>query len=459
MTELNGKSACLDMVLNGKQREALRALRDPSFQYYIFDGGIRSGKTELMFAWLVARAIAYPGSKQIVIRKERAQHKRGFWGAAGTVGRYMRKCFDDNGLKTLYQMYNTDLKLVFWNGSEIRCEGVDTVENFGRILGDEYITMWFNEAVHQDFKTIEGIWDRAVQLCDVQPDIANSAHAWFPDTANKQILFDTNPKGKRHWLYKFGVLKVDPNEGGILPYADRICRIGGWKPWDNEANVNTDGMDNKTGTARRRQIDGEWCDTEGAVYEEFNEDTHVCRMCDGKRCQRVFGARRGQVKARKLFRSIDFGWNDPTVCLWGADVGGQIVVYRCYYSNKQIMQEHAKAVLKMQEEYEPISWTVADHQPEFRQQFKKNGIPNRNAHKDSPLMGGVDRVKQRLHCKGDVPGLLVCQHATPVIEEFSGYMMAKGKDEPEDDNNHCMDSVRYMVAEIDGKTKSKAFIF
>jgi len=447
------------MILNEKQREALRGLRNPLFQYFVFDGGIRSGKTELMFAWMVARAIAYPGSKQIVIRKERAQHKRGFWGAAGTVGRYMRKCFDDNGLKTLYTLLNTDLKIVFWNGSEIRCEGVDTVENFGRILGDEYITMWFNEAVHQKYDTVSEIWDRAVQMVDVQEDIGASEYDWFPATANKQILFDTNPKGKRHWLYKFGVLNIDPVEGGKLPYADRICRIGNWTPWDNSANVNTEGMDNKTGTARRRQIDGEWCDTEGAVYEEFKEDIHVCRLCDGKRCKRVFGTNKNQVRASTLCRAIDFGWNDPTTCIWGGIVGGQIVLYRCYYSNKQIMADHAKNILKMQHDFEPIRWTVADHQPEHRQQFKKNGIPNRNAHKDSPLMGGVDRVKQRLHCVGGVPGLIVCQHATEVIEEFSGYMMDAKKDEPEDTSNHTMDAIRYMVAEIDGKTKSQAFIF
>jgi len=370
----------------------------------------------------------------------------------------MRKTFDDNGLKQLYTLLNTDLKLVFWNGSEIRCEGVDTVENFGRILGDEYITMWFNEAVHQKFDTVSEIWDRAVQMCDVNPIIGESEYDWFPETANKQIMFDTNPKGKRHWLYKFAVLKVDPQEGGILPYADRICRIGNWRPWDNAANVNTEGMDNKTGTARRRQIDGEWCDTEGAVYEEFKEETHVCRMCDGKRCKRVFGPREHEVLASTLCRSLDFGWNDPTVCLWGGIVGGQIVIYRCYYSNKQIMAEHAKNILQMQHRVEPIRWTVADHQPEHRQQFKKNGIPNRNAHKDSPLMGGVDRVKQRLHCVGGVPGLIVCQHATPVIEEFSAYMMDAKKDEPEDANNHAMDAVRYLVAEIDGKVKSQAFI-
>ncbi len=135
---------CLDMILNQKQREGLRALRDPAFQYFLFDGGIRSGKTELLFLWLVARAIVYPGSKQIVIRKEKKQHDNGFWGQAGTIGRFFYRTFNRNGLRSLYTLVQTDRQVKFWNGSVIRLEGCDNPDHIGRILGDEYITMRFS---------------------------------------------------------------------------------------------------------------------------------------------------------------------------------------------------------------------------------------------------------------------------------------------------------------------------
>jgi len=55
--------------------------------------------------------------------------------------------------------------------------------------------------------------------------------------------------------------------------------------------------------------------------------------------------------------------------------------------------------------------------------------------------------------------LMVCQHCLPVIEEFVSYLMDPKKDEPEDDkNDHTMDAIRYMIAEIDGKRRSQAFI-
>lgn len=445
----------LDMRLNRKQREGLRALRDSSKQYVLFDGGIRSGKTELLWDWLVARAIAYPGSKQIVIRKEKKQHDNGFWGPGGTIGRFFYRTFDEHGLKSLYTLMQTDRRVEFWNKSVIRLEGCDTPEHVGRILGDEYITMWFNEAFQMDYDVVTELWDRVAQKCYAHP-IVEGKSEWFPPQANKQVIFDTNPRGKRHWLYKAGVLNVDPIEGGLYPFADKWVRVGGWKPWDNQENVNTDGMENKTGVARARMIDGEWCDNEGAVYEEFNEDMHVCAACDGNgACPKVFG-KDGRVLAKGLYRGIDFGWNDPTVCLWVANIGGQLLVYRCHYKKQKMMSRNAELIKAAQQPFEPIKWTVIDHQPEYAEQLRKAGIPNRNAHKDNPIMGGCDRVKARLTPRDGVPGLLVCRYCSPVIEEFSSYMMDAKKDAPEDKNNHCMDALRYIVAEVDNGRGSVA---
>jgi len=57
-------------------------------------------------------------------------------------------------------------------------------------------------------------------------------------------------------------------------------------------------------------------------------------------------------------------------------------------------------------------------------------------------------------------GLMVCQFCAPVVDEAFSYMMdtRDGVDAPEKDkNDHAMDALRYMVAEIDGKVRSQAF--
>jgi phage terminase large subunit len=446
------------MILNRKQREALRELRDPKYTKFLFDGGIRSGKTELLFLWMVCRAIVYPGSIQIILRKEAAQHRRGMWGINNTVGKFLSRTFKANGMGSLYTLIETKMVVRFWNGSEIRFEGVGTPEEVGKVYGSEYITMWFNEAVDIPYSVVTGLWGRVAQKVYAESVVAAAKPQGFPLQANAQILFDTNPRGKRHWLYKAGCLQIDPVAGGRYEDAHEWCRVGGWKPWDNEDNINTKVIASQSGTDKARLLDGEWCDTEGAVYEEFNEDVHVCSDCNGSSCRHVFG-KNGAVKASLIGRAIDFGWNDPTVCLWGGLCSGQLVIYRCFYETQKRSDLNAKKILSMQHNSEPIRWTVMDHQPEYAQQFKRAGVRGRNAKKDSPILGGIDRVKQRLAIKDGLPGLIVCQHCTEVIEEFSAYMMDTKVDAPEDDNNHCMDALRYMVAEIDGRRKSQAHIF
>jgi len=203
------KTKILDLVLNDKQVEGMKCLRNTNFSKILFDGGIRSGKTLLIWAWVLARAIVYPGSLQIIIRKEKIQHTKSTWGANNTIGKYMRLVFNKAGLSRFYTLHETPKTITFKNNSEIRLEGCDSPENIDKILGAEYITMWFNEATGINHDVVVGLWGRCAQKCYVHPEVAGRV-PWFPRQANMQIIFDTNPKGKRHWLYKMGVLHIDP---------------------------------------------------------------------------------------------------------------------------------------------------------------------------------------------------------------------------------------------------------
>ncbi len=449
----------LDVILHEKQREGLRALRNPKFTKILFDGGIRSGKTLLIWIWLLCRAIVYAGSVQIIIRKQAKQHTRSTWGANNTIGKFFRETFKACGLISLYTLRQTEKQIHFWNGSEIRLEGCETEEDVGKILGAEYITMWFNEATDIDYKVVAALWGRVVQKVYAHPEVIGKRE-WFPRLANPQIIFDTNPKGKRHWLYKLGVLHIDPIEGDKIKDAHKWVRVGGWQPVHNKDNINSEMLEGMSGVAEQRAILGEWCDMEGLVYHEFSEKVHICRECDGSQpCKRVW-AQNKNMKAQYCCRSIDFGFNDPTVCLWGAKFSSYLLIYRCYHKKKMIMSQHAVEILKKQAEMEYVKWTVVDHDPDHAQVLKNGGIPNRNAHKDNPRVAGVNRVKKRLVVDKDGhTGFMLCQFCTPVIEEFESYLIDPKKDEPEQDaHDHTMDALRYMVAEIDGKRRSKAYI-
>jgi len=180
------------MKLHPKQREGLRALRDCRFTKILFDGGVRSGKTLLIWSWIVCRAIVYPGSVQIIIRKQAKQHSRSTWGVNNTIGKYFRQIFKTAGLMPLYLLRQTDKQVHFWNSSEIRLEGCETDEDVGKILGSEYITMWFNEATDIDYAVVSKLQGRVVQQCYINPKLAGKRE-WFPKQANPQVIFDANP--------------------------------------------------------------------------------------------------------------------------------------------------------------------------------------------------------------------------------------------------------------------------
>lgn len=91
----------------------------------------------------------------------------------------------------------------------------------------------------------------------------------IPDPPHKAI-FDCNPKSQRHWLYKAGILRQNPETGERLPDADAWSPLH-WAPHDNPYltpdYLTT--LEAMPGAQRRRMLDGVWCEGEGAVYSEF----------------------------------------------------------------------------------------------------------------------------------------------------------------------------------------------
>jgi phage terminase large subunit len=252
-----------------------------------------------------------------------------------------------------------------------------------------------------------------------------------------------------------------------LPNASKWARVGGWTPYDNATNLADDaieGYESLSGVRRDQMLEGKWVDNSGAVYDEFNDKVHVCTRCqrDTGKCPRIFN-KSGIFIPRRAFRSIDFGYKDPFVCLWGALVDEQLLIYRSYYKRRKIVAVHAEFIKSLQEKGEHITWTVADHDAEDAATLRASGVRNRPAKKDRPRMAGVERVKKRLQCdERGKPGLQICKFCQPVIDEMYSYMMdtRDGVDAPEKDkNDHAMDSLRYMVADLDGRRKSQAHIF
>lgn len=191
------------------------------------------------------------------------------------------------------------------------------------------------------------------------------------------------------------------------------------------------------------RIKGHFAAFLGAVYKTFNRKVHVCKPFkipnDWQR-----------------YRAIDWGFNNPFVCLWAArDHDGRWYVYNEHYAAQQTLAYHASEIKRIsgRERYR-VTW--ADHEAQERHEFVQLGIKTMPAKKDVHL--GIEAVQAALKVQGDGrPRLQIFDTCKHTIKETGGYKWAEGnetrdaKDEPLQLNDHTCDCLRYSIYGVDHK--------
>jgi PBSX family phage terminase large subunit len=266
------------MILTPKQQIGWKMLNGPATRI-LFDGGARSGKTQLVLSWLIHMCQTHKGLKCIAARLHLDHAKNTLYEAS------LKEMIEGTGIVWMEQKAN----LICPNGSMIQIRGLDDDERIDRVLGTEYCYAFLNECTQISKSAMEVVASRLAQNVD---------------GLHQKMIFDCNPRSPVHWLYKMGVLHVDPETNKPLPDIELWDRLK-WTPMDNP-HLNATyiaSLNALSGAARRRMLLGEWCQSEGLVYPEFNEDVHIFhRDCSLATFHVV---------------AIDTGFKDPTVLsLW-----------------------------------------------------------------------------------------------------------------------------------------------
>ena len=410
-----------------KQKTAWRLLENPQYRRFLFDGGARSGKTDLILVWLIKEAMLRPGAR-ILLARYRLDHAR------TTLWNLSLKKILPPGTPGVHY-HESALEGRFANGSVIRVGGLDDADRVDKILGDEYLHIFINEATQVSWDTVTKVMTRLSQH--------------LPGAVRK-LMLDCNPKGPQHWLHKVGVQHILPdahNQGATpLPDAEAWARLH-WTPYDNphlpEDTMRT--LEALPGVQRRRMLQGEWCDNEGAVYPDFDPDIH---------CFDELPA--GFAKWDRL-RAIDFGYTNPFCCLWGAvDGDGRLWVYRELYRRQERIVNLAREINAIEDGH---FRTVADPEgAQERAELAAAGISTEEA--DKAVTVGIQAVQQRMVIAGDGrPRLMVHSSCTNMISEFYEYRWADPRDgrnadeRPIKANDHAMDALRYMVRAADSPAR------
>ena len=219
--------------LTAKQEQANALLAGQSTHVMLF-GGSRSGKTFLLTRAIVVRALKAPGSRHAMLRFRLGHIKQSL--VMGTFPEVMALCFPG----TEYELNKSDLYATIdtRNGpSEIWFGGLDDKERVEKILGNEYSTIYLNEASQIPWNSRNMAVTRLAQSVDQK--IAGRPDRPLP----LRMYYDCNPPDKAHWTYRLFVQKIDPETKEPLPFPDDYSAMQ-VNPTDNAENLPSGYIDN-----------------------------------------------------------------------------------------------------------------------------------------------------------------------------------------------------------------------
>ena len=385
----------------------------------ILEGAVRSGKTWLLL-WLWFHHLW--GMKN---------EEKDFIITGHTIGAIER-----NIIKPFNDIFGLNIKLDNKNrfkmlGNTCNCFGGDTYDAYKAMTGFTSYGWLGNEITLQHKNTIQEAFNRC------------SGEGFH-------IFWETNPDYPDH------PIKVDYIDKSGECLANGRERIRSYhfeiddNPYLTKEYVENLKATTPPGMWYDRKIKGLWVAAEGIVYEGFRRDFHVIEPFD-------------IPPHWDRFRAIDFGYTNPFVCLWGAlDEDGRLYIY-CEYKQAQVLiKDHVKHIRSKTEkakdpygqEHELEYNTVSDHDAQDNAELRNLGVYTKNANKDVTL--GIQKVAERLVKHNDgKPRLFIFNTCGETIKEFGKYAWAEKKEgkpikeEPVKVDDHCMDALRYMVAEID----------
>jgi len=222
-----------------------------------------------------------------------------------------------------------------------------------------------------------------------------------------------------------------------------------------------------------RLREGRWVSAEGAIYDEWRDDTHVVDPFEIPRDW-------------PRFIAVDFGYVNPFVAQWWAvDGDGRMYLYREIYKTQRLVEEHAdhmkrltagvkadewarmddEARWKAVRHGEKIEYVVCDHDAEGRATLEKH-TGMRIVAANKAVLDGIQAVQARIKLQRDgKPRIMILRDAlaerdadlveaklpTCTKEEISGYVWSdkKTKEEPVKEDDHGVDTARYATASRD----------
>ena len=319
--------------------------------------------------------------------------------------------------------YSPTLKITLPRGSEIIFKSLEAGSNLAG----------FNVAIAF-----------ADEIDKVQLDTWNEVQNRVRDTAGGFTIGTCNPSNKSHWLYERYFQFFDehgvPPDGTWLEYLTMYDNPAIKHKWaDYEKQYGYSNLE------RERALMGRFVSMQGCVYNGFDRERHT------KERDQINIGTEWEVNA-----GVDFGFKDPTACLWVARTPeNKFVVFREHYEAEKTISYHAGIIKSgTNGQIKKPAKIYSDHYSETVQTYREHGVDLTLADKGKgSIYQGISLIAQLLADDR----LLITRNCTSLIREFETYQYNPRTNEPLDKNNHALDALRYVLTEMEGKPGFQSF--
>lgn len=308
--------------LTERQREANRLLGG-SARNIMLRGGSRSGKTFVLVRAIVQRALNAPGSRHAIFRFRFNHAKTSVW--SDTLPKVLKLCFP--ALRARFD--KTDFYVELPNGSQIWIAGLDDKERVEKILGQEYVTLYFNESSQIPWASVETAMSRLAQRVELAAVIAAETGRKF---LSLKAYFDCNPPSKLHWSFQLFRSKLKPGTKEALPNPGDYVEMK-VNPSDNADNLPVEYFDvlaSMSAAKRLRFEAGEWAsEVNGALWsldDRKAPDGKVMPGIDSLRVKAAPQMRRIVVSVDPSGTRGDNGGDDIGIVVAGIGIDGHAYI-------------------------------------------------------------------------------------------------------------------------------------
>lgn len=411
-----------------KQREFWAACHDAHAEEILFDGAIRSGKTQAACKMITSWAWQYggPNWKFVILRKTYREledsTKAAFLRGDGKMPPACPPALIANYRKQ-------DEMAVLHNGAEILFRSAEnpaeTEDKIRNVTIAGFLIDQVEELAGDDY------FQLYETLCSRMSD---------PRGPSKALLV-ANPGPEDHWVFKRFVA-----EGSRETY-----------PWTRRVHVKLDEnswnlperymemMRRRESTNNmwyRRFILGEWGAFGGKRFQSWDRNLHVCEPFE-------------IPSDWEIVVGMDYGWANPTVALYCAiDFDGRWWAVGEHYGSERPISWHAKAMREIESSLnltpssywmDPSAWAKKSEYESPSMEFADYGIYAGRAQNDR--LGGWNRIDEMMGelMEDGKPRLRIFSTCTNLIRELPSLRIKDGTDDVEKENDHAADALRYAI--------------